>query len=378
MKSSKRVALGFFVFATAIVWGQEPARHAGTFVLIDMPGAVTSNPSGSYSLVGTTVTGLNDSGQVIGHYNAASTGETHGFLRERDGRIVPIDDPAVIYVNAPSAVQGTTPNALNDAGTIVGSYQNVYGSENGFARSSTGGYQSFPESDLGASESFGINGRSEIVGAYFDENDAGHGFVWERDGTITGFEAPDAATGSFFEGTWALAINDSGEIAGWYHDASLVAHPFFRAKDGTITDFEVPGAAAIPYVGAYASGIDEEGTVIGFYYDANYGIHNFLRTRDGKIITVHIPGEEAYVAVEVVSINRRGELLGIYVDANNSYHSFIRSRDGRMVYLNDPDAGTGTSQGTAGVSINDSGEVAGYYVDSNNVNHGFLWTSAVK
>lgn len=385
MKHAKTIALGLFVFLTTIAWTQEPARQRGTFVTIDMPDASTSNPPGSFALKGTTVDGLNNAGQVIGYYNAASTGVTHGFLRERHGKIVLIDDPdAGTYINTSLAtLAGTTPYGISNAGVIAGVYVDANGTGNGFLEGRSGTFDNFHAPGANTNyqletQAFAINRKEAVAGVYSDVNNLAHGFVREPDGTITGFEAPDAATSGFFEGTWAVAINDSGEITGWYHDASLVAHTFFRAKDGTITDFEVPGAAAIPYLGTYASSIDDEGTVIGFYYDAKYGIHNFLRKPDGKIVTVHIPGEEAYLGVEVVSINRRGAMLGIYIDANNGYHTFIRLRDGSIVYLNDPDAGTGASQGTAGVSLNDDGDVAGYFVDTNNVDHGFLWTHSER
>jgi hypothetical protein len=381
MKYAKVITLGLFVLLTTIAWTQEPARLQGTFVTIDMPGAVTSTPPGSFELKGTMVVELNNAGQVLGYYDAASTNVTHGFLRDRNGRIVLIDDPSAgTFINTSFGTQaGTTPFAINDAGAIVGVYLDSFSTSNGFLRDPSGTFDTLYVSDPNTgyqlkTEAFAINRKGKVAGLYSDANNLAHGFVRESDGTITGFEAPDAATSGFFEGTWAVAINDSGAVAGWYHDASLVAHPFFRAKDGTITDFEVPGTAAIPYFGAYASNLDDEGTVIGFYYDANYGIHNFLRKPDGKIITVHIPGEEAYLGVEVIGINRRGALLGIYIDANNGYHSFVRSRGGSIVYLNDPDAGTAANQGTAGASLNDEGDVAGYYIDASNVDHGFLWT----
>ena len=40
--------------------------------------------------------------------------------------------------------------------------------------------------------------------------------------------------------------------------------------------------------------------------------------------------------------------------------------------FNDPNAGTGSGQGTLGTAISPTGVVVGFYYDSNNVRHGFV------
>jgi uncharacterized membrane protein len=79
----------------------------GTFTTIDAPQAVD----------GTAVTGINNSGQIVGNY-ADADGKGHGFIDD-EGAFTTIDDPA--------ATNGTSVQGINDAGEIVGYYIDAEG-----------------------------------------------------------------------------------------------------------------------------------------------------------------------------------------------------------------------------------------------------------
>jgi hypothetical protein len=76
--------------------------------------------------------------------------------------------------------------------------------------------------------------------------------------------------------TVPVSINQSGDITGWHIDASFVPHGFLRDKDGTITKFDVPGAV----FGTSAESINPSGEIAGWYSDARGTYHGFLRNPD--------------------------------------------------------------------------------------------------
>ena len=117
-------------------------------------------------------------------------------------------EPAIITFDAPGAGtgpgQGTTPYAINPAGTIMGSY--------------------------------------------LDASNVYYGFLRARDSTITTFAAPGAGTGPY-QGTQPFSINPARTITGVYQDASGAYHGFLRTRDGAITTFDVPGSGTGPNQG---------------------------------------------------------------------------------------------------------------------------------
>ena len=75
-----------------------------------------------------------------------------------------------------------------------------------------------------------------------------HGFVRNKKGTITSFDAPDAGTGNG-QGTSGNSINTAGDITGNYFDASNVGHGFVRTPYGwhglLPPSFRMPATAGI-------------------------------------------------------------------------------------------------------------------------------------
>ncbi len=64
---------------------------------------------------------------------------------------------------------------------------------------------------------------------------------WRRHKIIT-FDVPGAGTGAN-QGTVPYGINARGAIIGWYTDGGNVNHGFVRTPVGTITTFDAPQAA---------------------------------------------------------------------------------------------------------------------------------------
>ena len=142
--------------------------------------------------------------------------------------------------------------------------------------------------------------------------------------TFTTFDAPGAGTGSY-QGTYPFAINPEGAITGLYVDASNMYHGFLRDRDGTLTAFDPSGS-----IFTSPSGINLEGTITGSYCDVSFDCHGFVRDRHGTITTFDVPGVGTgyLLGTYPASINVEGAVSGCYTDANSVGHGFLRDRDG--------------------------------------------------
>ncbi len=123
-------------------------------------------------------------------------------------------------------VLGVVSAAINDAGTIMGTYA-VAETHHGFLLDSHGNVITFdgPETDPSGTTALAINGDGAITGSYADTSGANYGFLRDPSGVITSFDVLHMA-GSY--GTLATGINAAGSIAGYYYDPSMVAHGFVR------------------------------------------------------------------------------------------------------------------------------------------------------
>ena len=112
------------------------------------------------------------------------------------------------------------------------------------------------------------------MGNYFDADNLSHGFLRDRNGAFTTFNAPGAGN---VQGTYPFGINTNGAITGWYVDATNVNHGFVRDKHGAIVEFDLPGAAT--GLGQVWS-IAPNGAVTGFFVDSDNVAHGFVREAD--------------------------------------------------------------------------------------------------
>ena len=96
-------------------------------------------------------------------------------------------------------------------------------------------------------EAYGINNAGQIVGSYENRYLVSQGFI-DTNGTFTTVEDPLGT-----EGSWADGINSNGDIVGYYEDSSGNDHGFLATPDGTSTDGAplpvsggtLPGAAVL-------------------------------------------------------------------------------------------------------------------------------------
>ncbi|HTT98158.1 MAG TPA: hypothetical protein VMF58_08910, partial [Rhizomicrobium sp.] len=125
--------------------------------------------------------------------------------------------------------------------------------------------------------------------------------------------------------TMPLAITGNSLIAGWYADnVTHTKHGFVRNRDGTFTSFDAPDATA----DTVAYGVNTEGVVTGNYTTLIGGLQyaeGYLRAPNGAIIEFQVPGQR-YVTPQ--AINRRGEIVGMAQSDSGPSISFLRTPTG--------------------------------------------------
>lgn len=282
------------------------------------PGADTK--AGDFN--GTYPQSINSWGAVTGFYQGTDE-VLHGFLREPDGSYVEIDVGAA----GTSAYQGTWPDSINDKGEIAGFYYDDNGAH-GFLRKPDGTITPFDYPNaVGTTyvaQEEGINQDGAIVGWYTVGN-VTYGYVLESDGTFHTV-APDGSAPFTLVG----GINSGGASTGYYADSTGLLYGFLRERDGSTTVFEASGSEATEGVAAFELNSNDE--ITGEAVDSNGANHGFVRFKNGKSKIFDVPsrnpGTGSFQGTRPTTINDAGEIIGFYVDANNVSHGFIRYADG--------------------------------------------------
>jgi hypothetical protein len=204
--------------------------RSGTYTAVNFPGATM-----------TEVLGVNDNSDIVGMYQLPGTLNFHGFLR-RNG--------AFIKINDPSAQIGTIAYGINNAGMIVGTFDN----EQGFVFQN-GAYHTLNAPQLSGephqTQLNGINNLGVIVGQVFTGG-IWRGF-WIGSGKIHYVQPAGSADSQ------ANGINGRGDVAGC-HDLQSGFVSFLAASAPAQSSAQQPVvscAAAINYgrvlVGNYAT-----------------------------------------------------------------------------------------------------------------------------
>jgi hypothetical protein len=360
------------------------------FITFDAPGAGQASGQGTGCFAYTDCSVLiNSWGATTGYYLDANN-VFHGFVRSPDRKFTSFQAPGAD--TTAGDFNGTTPNAISDAGAIAGVYYDANSVDHGFLRSSDGRMTTFDPPGSTATIPIAINLESDIVGYYLDENSLFGGFLRRADGTFATWKDPNACntantgTSAFCGGTGAFNINIFGVIAGNYMDKNYVGHGLTRLPGGRMQSYEVAGAGNGAYQGTSCPGcsvgLSVFGDTAGYYTDSNSLEHVYLRSFGGQTTTFDTPGDPSLGANCFsdcpLGFNDWGAITGPYFDINGVRHGFLRTPDGKVGSFDVPGAASVTPQapwywmGTLPVSINDEGAITGYYVDANNVSHGFL------
>ncbi len=178
--------------------------------------------AGTEQYQGTTPIAINAQGVIAGSY-VDQTSNQHGFVRAVDGSVTSID--------VAGAVQ-TTVTGLNDAGEVVGYWVDTI--VHGFVRSANGKITSFdaPSGNLGSMNAINIKG--VVTGTYTDQAHVTHGYMRKTDGTFTTF---DIASGPM---VFSAAINAKGTVVGAGGYTRIGFAGFVRSSKGTIKVINAP------------------------------------------------------------------------------------------------------------------------------------------
>jgi len=347
------LALCLVLYAFGLSFSATAHEHHPALVKFDVPGSIFL-----------VTASINREGVVTGFYGTRTASYTiyHGFLRARDGTITIFDVPGAA---------NTYPFSINAEGTIVGSYNNANSVSHGFIRDKHGTITSFDVPDAASTSASSINAEGVITGLYSNANGGWHGFVRDKDGVITTFDPTDTNSSNETE---PRCINDHGEITGfywnpnWVTNGSVDAHGFIRDRDGTITIFDpTPYPAALWFT--YPLSINAEGTIVGSYTAAWVG-HGFIRDKHGAIAVFDVPGA---AASGLCCINDDGLIGGEYRTPNNVWYGFVRDKDGVITTFDVPGAANISPS-----SMNSDGVMVGIYTDQSGSLHGFLWTARAR
>ncbi len=284
---------------------------------------------------------IGNTGDVVGNY-ADANNNSFGFVYS-GGQYTMIGAP------------GTTVTGINSAGTVVGYYETGEGIQ---SFTEQGGVYTNNIVDSDAPQStfaLGINASGEIVGvAYINTNDT-EGFIY-KDGSSTPINDPNAnesvSESGNSSGTFAFAINASGQVLGDYFDSSGNSHGFIYNTNGSFTGISVEGAAS-----TYAEGINNAGQAVGYYVDASNEVHGFLYS-GGSIATLNDPA--AAGGTVAFAINNTGEVVGYYWDGNGNEDVFTYSNG---IYSNI--AVPNANDSIEGLSVNDAGQIVVTYYNDN-------------
>ena len=186
--------------------------------------------------------------------------------------------------------------SINNAGQVVGSYSDDFGSH-GYVMDSSGNFtvvddpsginsSYFGSGTISSTTVFGINDAGDVVGAYEDANYGTHGFV-ESNGNYTTIDNP---VDTFFSSTQAVDINSAGQIVGFSYSGA------FLDDNGAFTVLNDP-AASVP--GTTPTGINSAGDIVGYITDNDpsgpHFEHGFIATlaTGGAVTDVPEPGTVA-------------------------------------------------------------------------------------
>ena len=147
--------------------------------------------------------GVNDHDVAVGFY-ADARGLGHAFTYDiATKRFGPITVPGA---------SGVVAAAINNSGTVAGSFAGRAGRTEGFVLTPGGGLSVLQFPRATATRATGINDVGEVVG-YYQAGAGMHGFTWTSARGFATVDGPGGAVSTAISG-----VNDAGDLVGYYTD----------------------------------------------------------------------------------------------------------------------------------------------------------------
>jgi parallel beta-helix repeat protein/probable HAF family extracellular repeat protein len=245
--------------------------------------------------------------------------------------------------------------SINDAGDIVGHYQDAAAKPHGFLLKQ-GKFTTIDFAGANRTQARAINNRGDIAGYYTYEDGVQHAFLYSG-GNFTKIDVPGA---SF---TGAFGINDSGVVVGHTQFPGEVMKGFLW-KQGQYSTYTYPEANKM----GCGFGINNSGDIVGHWQDTGGFIRGYVQ-RKGRFASFELPGAKGTM-IDTGTINDSGDVVGPYTASNGKQMGFLWS-NGVFTSIDMPG-----SQASSSVWINNVGDIVGNYKDSAGVTHGFMGQAA--
>ena len=254
----------------------------------------------------------------------------------------------------PGTGNSTLPQKINDAGDIVGVYNDSSLVGRGFVRFANGNFSApivDPNDTCNYTEGSGINNSRLICGDYQNGSDCLYHGYFLMGGNFSEFDVPHSI------GTELHGVNNVGDFCGNFTDATGFTQGFVSIG-GTITPFSVPGATSTTAVG-----LNSSNQTVGVYLTAS-GNHGFWRGSNGALHLVDAPGS---VATILFANNDSNWMVGRYRTADEVVHGLFFVPPNRFFTFDYPGSTFTSLNG-----INRDGFISGRYRDASGIDHGII------
>lgn len=240
--------------------------------------------------------GIDDAGQVVGSYDDSKG--THGFLLRND-RFTSMNFPGAVW---------TAAFGIGTHGEIVGAYKmpgEPAANFHGFLRLSDGRFERVDSPSYKNTIAQRILPDGTILGCRHNDD-----FGGSMRGAVLGphNKSETEAFGSMHNG----ATPDLRRIVGLYNYAPGDRSAGYVIDDGKFKPLVVPGSSATS-----AWDVNSAGDVVGTYRDS-VGVHGFMLTSDG-FVSLNVP---TAVMTRALGINTIGAVVGSF-DAGGRTHGFV-------------------------------------------------------
>ena len=267
---------------------------------------------------------------------------------------------------------GTTANAINNNGAVVGFSSNNAMTPTlftNFVRNPDGTFNTLNVNNDPLANANGINDNGLVVG--LSNNNA-----FSLDTKTNAFAAlPPAKPGDTGMET-AFGINAAGTIVGQFTQNSTDTQPGFALASGKFTTFQATNTATVTNVQA----INNNGLAIGFWSADGVHQHGFTyNTATQAISLLADPIVANLELTQFLGVNDKNMAVGYYQTNDGSQHGFLYNLStSTYTFLDDPAAAKSGFSITQITGINDSNEITGFTIDAaTGLQRGFIATTAV-